>query len=201
MQKTPNAGSSRINPLDTKGVFHYNIIMEGFILYQISQYIYPLTLDGFNILDCGCGEGNNALTLAKYGARLSVLDISSEKIKKVRDRFTEEKTFVECTIANIEDWTPDTQYDIVLFTNVLHFIPDKRKALETILDALKPKGILIFTDLIDEEPTPTEIRNKILKNLVEDSISEGVFSIYDLPHEQMDYPHKHLIHYIIGTKK
>ena len=204
LRKTPNAGSSKIIPLDIRGIFIYNKDMEGFVLYQISQY-HSLPLNGLHILDCGCGEGDNALALAKQGAELTLLDKSQNNLDKTINKLVSGGFLVRSITTNLEDWTPDMQYDIVIFTNVLHLISKERReqALTNALSSLKPGGTLIFTYLTDDSPLPEHLRNYILEHLesVEHSILEGIHLAYDLPHKGMDIPHKHYIHFIVGTKK
>lgn len=178
--------------------------MEGFVLYQINQY-HSLPLNGLHILDCGCGEGDNALMLTKQGADLTLLDNSLERLNKAVYKLVNEGFLAKSILSDIENWTPDTQYDIVIFTNVLHFLPKEKQqqALDNIFKTLKPKGILVFTDLIDDAPIPNNIRERILQNLntEEGTTLEGVYTAYDLPHKNMNFPHIHRMHYIVGTKK
>lgn len=204
MQKTPSAGSSRINPLDIKGVFHYNIVMEGFILYQLYQHSLASLADT-KIFDCGCGTGDNALLLAEQGSDLTILDKSPDNVAAAVQKFREKGLLVKSIISSIEDYKPDTLYDAVIFTNVFHFIPHEKAAesIDNVLSALKPGGVLVFTDLVDEEidAIPNDIRKKLYDNLAQDDFSEGVFEVYDSPHRGKNCPHKHLVHFIVGTKK
>lgn len=178
--------------------------MEGFILYQISQY-HSLPLNGLHILDCGCGKGDNALMLAKQRAELTLLDKSQDNLNEAINKLVSDGSLVKSIATDLEDWTPDMQYDIVVFTNVLHLIPKEKQeqALTNALSSLKPGGTLIFTYLIDASPLPENLRNYILEHLelAKHPTLEGIHLAYDLPHKGMDIPHKHYIHFIVGTKK
>lgn len=144
--------------------------------------------------------------LAEQGAKLTLLDKSQDILNEAICKLVN-RGFLVANIpaVSIEDWSPDTEYDIVLFTNVLHLIsPDKQKqALDNVLGSLKSGGTFIFTYLADNGPIPKSLKDYIIQHLKieEPPISEGFYPVYDLPHKGFNTPHKHLVYFLVGTKK
>jgi SAM-dependent methyltransferase len=66
-------------------------------------------------LDAGCGEGAEALWLAEQGWQVTAVDISAEALARARRRGlgspgSDRVTWVE---ADLSDWEPDQQHDLV----------------------------------------------------------------------------------------
>src|SRR5437870_5493416 len=72
-----------------------------------------------SILDLGCGTGNTVAVLADYTYYEGV-DLSAVAISKARKRYANTKTtFV---VANIIDFQPQSQFDVIVLSEVIYYI-------------------------------------------------------------------------------
>lgn len=112
----------------------------------------------WEILDVGCGDGKNAIYLAKQGfCNVDAFDMSHNAIDKVRRICETEKIQVNTEITTANDFEFTKQYDLMLSFGVFHFM-DKNDWKAFIRKAQKHTNIggihiiQIFNDNI--APTP-----------------------------------------------
>ncbi len=93
------------------------------------------------VLDLGCGPGNNLKALSKYGT-LTGADASTAALKLARQDFDGPLD---------EIWLPDKlpyadkQFDLIVMLDVLEHVEDHIGAMHRILRILKPGGVLAMT--------------------------------------------------------
>jgi ubiquinone/menaquinone biosynthesis C-methylase UbiE len=125
---------------------------------------------GHKVLDIGCGTGRLTLHVAGIigpGGRVVGIDPSVQRIEIAR-RKTKEAPFpdVSFKIGNSNDLYhfEDNCFDIVYLNIVLHWVHDKKDALNQIYRILKPGGRLgITTGNKDKPYTVKSIINEILQ--------------------------------------
>ncbi|MBR3249039.1 class I SAM-dependent methyltransferase [Candidatus Saccharibacteria bacterium] len=156
---------------------------------------------GLIALDLGCGEGFNAVGLAKLGIKVTAVDKQATMIERIQELANKEKVTITTEVVEIQDFQPNTRYDIVLFTHVLHFIPsgDREYIIKKVVDLVKTGGLLVFADLEDDFPVLAECLS-LLETSLKDIKTER-FSVKDEPHLGADYPHHHKAFYLIGIKQ
>lgn len=108
----------------------------------------------WNILEAGCGEGQNALYLAGHGyANVDAFDISPHAIRKVNALCKARQVRPNAFVDDLTTFRFDKQYGLVLCFGTLHFVTSEgwhaflRRAQENTL----PGGIhiiQIFTDQV-----------------------------------------------------
>jgi SAM-dependent methyltransferase len=82
-----------------------------------------------NALDLACGEGRNALWLAKRGWRVTGVDFSEVAIAKARRRTEEEGLEVDWIVSDLLDYEPAAAaFDLVLLF-YLQVPPDERRRI------------------------------------------------------------------------
>ena len=157
--------------------------------------------EGLTALDLGCGEGLNAVGLARLGVEVTAVDRQTAAIERTQKLADKEKAIIITEVTKIQDFQSDTKYDIVLFTHVLHFIPSENREciIQKVVDLVKTGGVLVFADLEDDFPVPTEYLSLLETSL--ENIEAEKFSIKDEPHLGVDCPHQHKVFYLIGTKQ
>lgn len=103
---------------------------------------------GKKVLDYGCGDGDNAIFLAKKGARVVAIDISREGVNltraKARINGVEDRIEVRQMNAETTDF-PDGEFDYVLGNAILHHL-DIDRAKKEVHRILKDDGAAIFRE-------------------------------------------------------
>ncbi len=102
-----------------------------------------------SVLDIGCGQGRDALAIARFGHRVHGVDISETGIAQMREEAEGNGLPVSGQVADIRSYVPDTTYDVLLIDRTLHMLPDgvERIAIFTrLLAASKPGGWLLLLD-------------------------------------------------------
>lgn len=103
------------------------------ICYDIMKILPPIK--PYRVLDIGCGEGKDAVFFAKCGYAVTAFDISEQGIEKAKRLAEHNQVSVGFFKADIFDYRPDNEYDIIFSSGVLHFLqPAERKEL---CDSLK----------------------------------------------------------------
>ncbi len=88
------------------------------------------------VTDLGCGPGELTAGLAERwpGARITGLDSSPEMIDKARALAAP----VEFAVADVHDWQPAPDTDVVVTNAVLQWVPEHRLLVERWIRALPP---------------------------------------------------------------
>ena len=86
-----------------------------------------------DVLDLGCGSGNNSLFLAKRGFKVIAIDMSSKKLLELKNEAKKKSLLNKINIinANLNDFKFHKIYSAIISTNTLHFL-QKNKVLEII---------------------------------------------------------------------
>ncbi len=107
---------------------------------------------GLRILDLGCGDGENAMTLAKLGATVVGVDISPGAIDVCRQRAVAnnvaDRTRFVC--SPVEQADLGSQFDVVWGDAILHhIIPDLASVLTRARECLAAGGRFVFAEPVD----------------------------------------------------
>jgi trans-aconitate 2-methyltransferase len=88
------------------------------------------------VVDLGCGPGHLTAALAARwpGAQVTALDSSPDMVAAARERG------VEAELADVVDWSPMPDTDVVITNAVLQWVPSHPQLLPRWLDALPPGG-------------------------------------------------------------
>ena len=118
-------------------------------LYERNLHIPLGLLRRQSVLEFGCNSGENALVLAKFGARLTLVEPNDQVIKRLFDlfgRFSLEGQIDAVQTSTVQKFTSERRFDLVLAEGFLHALPDRRAALEHILSFVAPAGLCVITD-------------------------------------------------------
>ena len=106
------------------------------------------------ILEVGCGEGQNIIYLAKQGfVNIDAFDLSSNAINKVMHRCEVSNVKVNAFIDDLTKYQFDKKYDWVMSFGTLHFVTKKewKKFIYNAKENTNVGGIhimQIFTDVV-----------------------------------------------------
>ncbi len=135
------------------------------ICYDIMKILPPIK--PYRILDIGCGEGKDAVFFAKCGYMVTAFDISEQGIEKAKRLAEYNKVEVGFFKADIFDYRPDEEYDIIFSSGVLHFIPKtERKEFFDCLKAhttdigINALNVFVKKPFIDQAPDSTKDEEK-----------------------------------------
>jgi tellurite methyltransferase len=112
------------------------------------------------ILDLGCGDGRNALFLARHGFEVTAIDISLNGIRKLKQLAGKEGLEVDARIADMVDFEMDARYDLVIAHGSLHLIARHswQRLIDRMQDATSGGGYNVIAVFTDTLPIPDDLR-------------------------------------------
>lgn len=163
------------------------------------------------ILDMGCGDGRNAIYLAKKGFLVDAFDISKNGIEKLKTIALENKININVWLDNILEFQYKKRYDFIISHGVFHFL--KRAEWKNAISKMKKNTkiggvnvIVVFTDLI----SPPDDLSPFLKGLFKDSEIKDLYSDWDIEmfksyifedEHSNGIKHKHAANKIVAWKR
>lgn len=105
-------------------------------------------------LDIGAGEGADAIRLARCGFDVTAVEISSVGAEKIRQFADEAGVVVKVENADINDYVPDGEFDLIICNGVLHYIEDKKPVLEQMQNTTRLGGINVISLWSNFTPVP-----------------------------------------------
>ena len=148
-------------------------------IYKLTFFMLSL-LGGVgdkNILDLGCGYGGNSCFLAKKGAKVSAIDISSKNIEQAKKWCAKNSVTVDVKKMQCEKLDfPDNYFDFVVGSFVLHHV-DIEKTSKEIGRVLKKGGKAVFVETFSTSGLLMFFRDKILKLLGSRKNSPGEYPL------------------------
>ncbi|QRK05299.1 methyltransferase domain-containing protein [Archangium violaceum] len=122
-------------------------------------------LRGKRVLDVGCGDGSNAMLMARFGARVTGIDISSRSIELCKRRAeldgVGDSTQFICSPLETADLL-EGSYDIIWGDGVLHhLIPELDGVLRKLVGCAKPGALFVFSEPVCLSPVMRKLRKRI----------------------------------------
>lgn len=162
------------------------------------------------LLEIGCGEGRDAVFLAKCGYQVTAFDVTETGIEKARRLADIHRVPVQFFRADLRDFRPEENYDIIYSSGVFHHIlPEFRKELmECYLEHTVPGGmhavnVFVEKPFILPPPDPdVDARNWIsgelftyYKDWLIEACREEIFDC-----NSGNIPHKHCMDTVFARK-
>ncbi len=105
-----------------------------------------------NLLEYGCGSGKESKQWQKFGAKVTGIDISSEGIKKAKERVANSEYHAEYFVMNAENTEFDAEsFDVVVGKGIIHHL-DLTKSYSELNRILKSDGHMIFIEPLGHNP-------------------------------------------------
>ena len=107
----------------------------------------------YRVLEIGCGEGKDAVFLAKNGYIVSAFDAAQSGLDKAAALAEKSGVHIDLFRADIRDWRPDREYDIIYSSGVFCYVPgDIRKGFTGSLKEHTAAGGLNAVNVFVEKP-------------------------------------------------
>ncbi|WP_368344600.1 class I SAM-dependent methyltransferase [Pelagovum sp. HNIBRBA483] len=126
------------------------------VLALIEKHI-PL---GAHILDVGCGQGRDAVPLARQGFRVTGIDIAPSGVAALNEIAAREALPLCAMEADIADWRPEETYDLILCDRTLHMLAElaRHRVFARLIGATAEAGHLL---VVDEAPNIAGLRAEL----------------------------------------
>ena len=138
-------------PITEKAVEYYDA--EGFKSRKMSLHSLEIEelgdVSGKSLLHLGCHFGQDTLSWARLGARVTGVDFSEKAIDRARSLSRELEIEADFVLANIYDLSDvlEGQYDIVFMSyGVINGLPDLQRWAQVISHSLKPEGFFYIAE-------------------------------------------------------
>ena len=142
---------------------YYWGMIPNHLCYEIMKLRPPVK--PLKVLDIGCGEGKDAVFLARNGYLVTAFDLSGTGIEKAKKLAEKCGVCIDFFKADIVDFRLTECYDIIFNSGVFHFIkPEIRKDITENLKEYKNKNgihaINVFVDKPFVEVPPDKNTNR-----------------------------------------
>ena len=130
---------------------------------QIATFLDRIAPAGARILDVGCGQGRDALPLARAGHVVTGVDLSPSGVAAMVEAAQAEGLSITGHVADITTYDPDGPFDIVLIDRTLHMLDAGPRAatLGRLLRAVADGGWLVIADEASNLPA---FRDQLVTN-------------------------------------
>ena len=117
------------------------------------------------VLECACGTGAISIFIAPVCKNLFVSDYSVGMLKQARKKLKnyDNIDYRRVDITNIK--AKDNSFDVVVAGNVIHLLPDPRRAMNELTRVCKDGGRLIIPTYINGDEGTNKLAVKFLEKL------------------------------------
>lgn len=130
-------------------------VFNDHFLKRMNLYTHKLQVpqgfwQGKHVLEVGCSSGENAIILASLGALFSFIDPLESSLQRLRRLFQQRDlscAVKTCVASAIEDVSLSEQYDAIIAEGFLYTLPERKRIINSFLQALKPGGLLFISTL------------------------------------------------------
>lgn len=105
-------------------------------------------------LDIGAGEGTDSIRLALLGYQVDAVEVSSVGAKKIEVFAETQGVKVQVVASDIQDFTPEQSYDVVICNGVLHYVENKNSVITLMQKVTNNGGINVVSLWSTYTPVP-----------------------------------------------
>lgn len=148
--------------------------------------------EGMNVLEIGPGNGRYTIEAARQvgqNGKITTIDIEEKIIERVKNRMKNEGIKnIEAQIANVYKLPyQNNSFDLIYMITAFNEIPHQGDALKEFYRVLKPKGLLVFSELLldPDYPLAKTLIGKVEKYPFKLKEKIGNFFYYTLKFEKI----------------
>lgn len=118
------------------------------LCFEIMKLLPPVR--PYRVLELGCGKGKDAVFLAKCGYAVTAFDLSEKGLAKVEKLAEQNGTEVTFFKADLMDYRPDQEFDIIFSSGVLHYVPEtlREKLCDSLKEHTAPGGLNVLNVIV-----------------------------------------------------
>ncbi|WP_432450200.1 class I SAM-dependent methyltransferase [Aliiroseovarius marinus] len=115
---------------------------------KIAAFFDPFEGQCLSILDVGCGQGRDAIALARRGHLVHGVDISPHGIADLLAAAEGEGLALSGEVADLCSYQPETCFDVLLIDRTLHMLQEapRHEVLARLLNHVSEQGWAIIAD-------------------------------------------------------
>jgi tellurite methyltransferase len=118
--------------------------------------LQPPTQKPLRALEIGCGEGGNAIFLARNGYVVTAFDLSEVGVQKTKENAEKNNIEINVFKADINEYLPTDEYDLIFSSGTVQYLlPEKRQIF---IEACKTKtsinGLNVFHTFVKKPFVP-----------------------------------------------
>lgn len=100
------------------------------------------------VLDIGCGQGRDALFIARRGHHVIGVDLSETGIAQLLEDARSEGLMIDGIVADLSEYEPHEQYDVVVIDRTLHMLDAtvRLEVLDRLCRATRDGGYVLIAD-------------------------------------------------------
>lgn len=134
--------------------------------WQMYAYLLALDLRHKNVLVVGCGFGDDALRLAKLGAKVSAFDLSPHSLQIARDLAAREGLEVDFQEMPAEQMTyADCSFDLIVARDILHHV-DIPLTMKEIQRVARPDALFVVNEIYSHSATNMVRHSTIVEKFI-----------------------------------
>ncbi|SDE62155.1 class I SAM-dependent methyltransferase [Limimaricola pyoseonensis] len=100
------------------------------------------------VLDVGCGQGRDALFIARRGHSVLDVDLSPNGISDLEAAARQDGLAIEAVVADVTTYTPPGLFGVIVIDRTLHMLgrAERMSVLAALLDHVEDHGWLLIAD-------------------------------------------------------
>lgn len=108
------------------------------------------------VLDIGCGEGKDAVWLAKQGYSVTAFDITSNGVRKAKEMAKEQGVDINVFVADVNNFEINEKFDIIYSTGTIQYLEDDKidGFFKKVKDMTNVNGVNWFNVFVDKPFIP-----------------------------------------------
>jgi 2-polyprenyl-6-hydroxyphenyl methylase/3-demethylubiquinone-9 3-methyltransferase len=108
-----------------------------------------VNLQHLQVLDVGCGGGILTESLAKYGAKVTGIDLAEALIRVAKQHAAANGLNIDYACVSAEDFAlaHAAEFDVITCMEMLEHVPDPISVIKAMAEMLKPKGYLFLSTI------------------------------------------------------